>query len=136
MTAVCHHLHGEKLMSHAAGTLDPPLLAVLRRHLRFCEDAGRVSAPWIMSAGLSWKGPRRRKTSSSSHGRKYRFPGVLPKKPAVCCLPVAQDLGRSSCRRQFRATGLRRETMDTSWVKPVRPAKICGRSGGFAQTCP
>ncbi|MGB9165075.1 MAG: zf-HC2 domain-containing protein [Rhodomicrobium sp.] len=37
MTAVCHHLHGEKLTSHAAGTLDPPLSAVLRRHVRFCE---------------------------------------------------------------------------------------------------
>ena len=78
--AVRHHPHGEKLMSHAAGTLDPPLSVVLR-----CP--GRLSAPWIMSAGLSWKGSRRRKTSSFSHGRKYRFAGYLPKKRAVCCLP-------------------------------------------------
>ena len=37
MTALRHHPHGETLMSHAAGTLDPALSVVLSCHLQFCE---------------------------------------------------------------------------------------------------
>ena len=36
MTALRHHPHGETLMSHAAGTLDPALSVVLSCHLQFC----------------------------------------------------------------------------------------------------
>jgi anti-sigma factor ChrR (cupin superfamily) len=87
MTAVCHHPHGETLMSHAAGTLDPPLSVVLRCHFWFCERCRARLCALDNVCGAFLEGLRRRKTRSFSHGRKYRFAGYLPKEQAVCCLP-------------------------------------------------
>jgi len=87
MTALRHHPHGETLMSHTAGTLDPALSVVLRCHLRFCERRRAHLFALDMSAGPSWKGSRRRKTRIFSLGLSTALPGHLRKKRAVCCLP-------------------------------------------------
>ena len=62
MTALRHHPHGETLMSHAAGALDPALSVVLSVIFSFARDAGCISALWMTLAGCFWSSSKRRKT--------------------------------------------------------------------------
>ena len=113
MTALRHHPHGETLMSHAAGTLDPALSVVLSCHLQFCERCRAHLRAMDDVGGILLDGFKAPEDEDFFKRTMHRFNGEF-----------AQDLGSVLPTRALDpgndvlmplplacATGLRRETI-------------------------
>jgi putative transcriptional regulator len=117
MTALRHHPHGETLMSHAAGALDPALSVVLRCHLQFCERC-RAHLRALDNVGGAFLEGLKAPEDEDFFGRtKDRFAGVFAQEAGSVLPPIALDPDNEVLMPAplARATGLRRETIP--WIK-------------------
>jgi hypothetical protein len=139
MTALRHHPHGETLMSHAAGALDPALSVVLRCHLQFCERCRAHLRALDNVGGAFLEGLKAPEDEDFFARTKDRFAGVFAQEAGSVLPPIALDPYNEVPMPAplARATGLRRETIP--WIKMPHimgsASSTCQnlwRSGGFA----
>ncbi len=113
MTALRHHPHGETLMSHAAGMLDPALSVVLTCHLQFC---GRCLAHLrIMDdvGGFLLEQLKAPENEDFFKQAMHRFAMDVAQEVGSVLPPKALDPGNEVLMPAplAHATGLRRETI-------------------------
>ncbi len=117
MTAPRHHPHGETLMSHAAGTLDPALSLVLSCHLQFCGKCRVRLRVMGDVGGLLLEGLKASEDDDFFRRTMHRFAGEVEHNVGTLPVNEALDPGNDVIMPSplAHATGLRRETIP--WKK-------------------
>ena len=105
MTALRHHPHGETLMSHAAGTLDPALSVVLRCHLQFCECCWAHLCALDDVGGVFLEGFKAPEDEDFFKRTMYRFAGVFAQEAGSVLPPIALDPGNEVPQMNIFRTG-------------------------------
>ena len=113
MMALRHHPHGETLISHAAGTLDPALSVVLSCHLQFCERCRAHLRAMDDVGGILLDGFKAPEDEDFFKRAMRRFAVEVAQEVGSVLPPKALDPGNEVLMPApiARATGLRREAI-------------------------
>jgi putative transcriptional regulator len=123
VTLLRHHPHGETLISHAAGALDPAFSAVLSCHFQFCDACRRRMRTMNDLGGVLLENLAAQEDEAFFVRTMDRYAREIAQNASISSDILAPDPGNEVIMPAplARATGLRRETIP--WEEMPHGAK-------------